>query len=79
LLLALVDGDTYVLGRDPQTISLKEILDCVRNAGRNSTVRLNRSQAEDEIDELLIDVENSVAQALEGRTLQSLVVNQLRS
>jgi membrane protein len=79
LLLALVDGDTYVLGRDPQTISLKEILDCVRHAGRNSTVRLNRSQAEDEIDELFVDVEHSVAQALEGRTLQSLVVNQLRS
>jgi hypothetical protein len=40
---------------------------------------LNRSQAEDEIDELFVDVEHSVAQALEGRTLQSLVVNQLRS
>jgi membrane protein len=79
VLLPLADEETYALGRDPQTIGIKEILDCVRNGGRKSRVRFNRSKEEDEIDELLGEVENSVAQALEGRTLQSLVVSQLRS
>jgi membrane protein len=78
LLLAAVNGDTYVLARDPQTINLKEILDSVRNAGGNPSTRLDRGQAADEINELLMDVEDSVAQALEGRTLQGLVVSQLR-
>jgi DNA-binding IscR family transcriptional regulator len=67
-----------VLARDPQTINLKEILDCVRNAGGTPRARLDRGQAADEINELLLDVENSVAQALEGRTLHGLVVSQLR-
>jgi membrane protein len=79
LLLALADEDTYVLGRDPQTIAIKEILDCVRQAGRGTTFSLPaRGKPEDEIDELLMEIDQSLAQALEGRTLQSLVVNQLR-
>ncbi|MGH7854375.1 MAG: YihY/virulence factor BrkB family protein, partial [Candidatus Binatia bacterium] len=34
LVLPLADEDTFVLGRDPATISIKEILDCVRNSGK---------------------------------------------
>ena len=34
LVLPLADEETFVLGRDPETISIKEILDCVRNSGK---------------------------------------------
>jgi DNA-binding IscR family transcriptional regulator len=34
LVLPLADEETFVLGRDPETIGIKEILDCMRNAGK---------------------------------------------
>ena len=33
LVLPVADEETFVLARDPERISIKEILDCVRNAG----------------------------------------------
>jgi membrane protein len=77
LALPLAEDDTFVLGRDPETISIKEILDCVRNGGRKTIPQVGkRSREEDAIDELLLDVENSTAEVLEGKSLQSLILSE---
>ena len=77
LALPLAQDDTFVLSRDPETISIKEILDCVRNGGRKTTPQVGeRSREEDAIDELLLDVENSTAEVLEGKSLQSLILSE---
>lgn len=75
LVLPVNDGETYVLGRDPETIRIKAILDCVRNSGKKAKVPEDRSPEEDEIDDLLAAVDLSTTQALEGKTLQSLIVS----
>jgi membrane protein len=75
LVLPVNDGDTYVLGRDPETISIKAILDCVRNSGRKAKVPEDRSPEEDEIDDLLAAIDLSTSQALEGKSLQTLILS----
>jgi len=74
LILPLADEETFVLGRDPETIGIKEILDCVRNSGKKIKVQVNRTKAESEIEEMLLDIDQSVADALAGKSLQSLIV-----
>lgn len=74
LVLALADEQSFVLGRDPETISIKEILDCVRNRRERSTSQRPISEEESAIDELLLDVEQSVADTLKGKSLQSLIL-----
>jgi len=77
LVLPLADGETFVLARDPETISIKEILDCVKNSGRKTKKQLsNRTKGENQIDALLLDVDHSVTDALEGKSLQSLSLGQ---
>jgi membrane protein len=72
LVLPVADEETFVLARDPERISIKEILDCVRNSGvKNPAVRTDEEVA---IEELLRKVDDSVAQTLEGKSLQSLIV-----
>jgi membrane protein len=73
LVLPLADEDTYVLGRDPETIGIKDILDCVRNAGKGVRVEGERSKDEKAIDELLADVDQRAAQALEEKNLRALL------
>jgi len=73
LVLPLADEETFVLGRDPETISIKEILDCVRNAGRKIKTPADRSAEETEINDLLLDVEQSIAEGLHGKNLQALI------
>ena len=75
LVLPVNDGESYVLGRDPETISIKDILDCVKNSGKKAKVPENRSPEEDEIDDLLGSVDLSVSKALEGKSLQSLILS----
>jgi DNA-binding IscR family transcriptional regulator len=75
LMLALADEETFVLGRDPQTIGIKDILDCVRNAGTKSRVPGVRSHEEKAIDRLLETVEQSAGQTLGGASLQSLILS----
>ena len=75
LVLAVNDGETFVLGRDPETIAIKDILDCVRNAGKKTNTPDDRSPEEDEIDELLASVDLSVSKTLEGKSLQSLILS----
>jgi membrane protein len=74
LLLPLSDEETFVLARDPERISVKEILDSVRNSGmKRPTSQTGQERA---IEELLRKVDDSVAKALEGKSLQSLIVEQ---
>jgi len=75
LVLPVNDGETYVLGRDPETIAIKVILDCLRNSGKRAKVPEDRTPEEDEIDDLLAAVDQSTTQALEGKTLQSLILS----
>ncbi|MGE5219700.1 MAG: YihY/virulence factor BrkB family protein [Chloroflexota bacterium] len=73
LVLPLADEDTYVLGRDPETIGIKDILDCVRNGGKGMRVDGARSKDERAIDDLLADVDRCAVRALEEKTLQGLI------
>lgn len=73
LLIPLTDEESFVLGRDPQTISIKEILDCVRNGGRKTNVLSDATQQESQVNELLLKLDQSVSKALEGQTLQTLI------
>ena len=75
LVLPLADEETFVLGRAPERIRIKEILDCVRTSGDNSQGTGIYLRDPDEIDELLLAVDQSVAATLEGKTLQSLIIN----
>ncbi len=76
LVLPLAEEDTFVLGRDPAKISVKEILDCVGNSGKKTQAMNNRTEEEDEIDDLLLDVDQAVNEALEGKSLQTLILSQ---
>ena len=72
LLLPLVDDDSFVLGRDPATIGIKEIIDCVRGAA-NGGIQGKRDDQEKLIDEILLETEQAAARSLEGKNLQALV------
>jgi membrane protein len=74
LVLPVVDGETYVLARDPETIGIKEILDCVRNSGRKTRVRTDLSEEESEINALLTGVEDATAKTLAGKSLQAMIL-----
>jgi DNA-binding IscR family transcriptional regulator len=75
LVLPITDGETYVLGRDPHTISIKEILDCVRNSGKKIKFSSSPSAAEKQVNALLQEVEDSLTEALAGKSLQAVIWN----
>jgi membrane protein len=74
LVLPLADEDTFVLGRDPGTISVKEILDCVRNAGKAGKTQGAKEREESLVDDLLSEVDRAREQSLEGKYLQGLIL-----
>ena len=74
LVLPIVDGETYVLGRDPETIGIKEILNCVRNSGKKIKIPSDPSEEEKEINALLRDVDDSMTKALSGKSLQAVIL-----
>lgn len=76
LVLPLADEETFVLGRAPEKITIKEILDCVRTSGDTSKGTRIYLRDPDGIDELLVAVDQSVASVLEGKTLQSLILSE---
>ena len=76
LVLPVADDETFVLARDPERISIKEILDCVRNSGVKKP--LVRNDDEVAIEQLLQKVDDSVARTLEGKSLQTLIVENSR-
>jgi membrane protein len=73
LLVPLADEESFVVGRDPQTITIKEILDCVRNGGGKMNLRRDGNKEETPVNELLLRVDQSVSKALEGQSLQTLI------
>jgi membrane protein len=75
LVLPLAIEDTYVLGRDPEMISIKEILDCVRNAGKKIRIQADRSKEENEVNSLLSGLDQSSEKNLEGKNLQGLILS----
>ena len=74
LVLPVADGETFVLGRDPETISIKEILDCVRYSGKKIKAANVRDIADDEINVLLQDIDDSISKALAGKSLQAVIL-----
>jgi membrane protein len=76
LVLLLADEETFVLGRAPEKISIKDILDCVRTSGDTSKGTGIYLREPDVIDELLLAADRSVAATLDGKTLQNLIVLQ---
>jgi DNA-binding IscR family transcriptional regulator len=70
----LADEERFVLGRAPETIKIKEILDCIRTSGDASKGRGIYLREPDGIDQLLLALDQSVAATLDGKTLQSLIV-----
>jgi DNA-binding IscR family transcriptional regulator len=75
LVLPVADGETFVLGRDPETISIKEILDCVRNSGKKIKVANDRGDADNQINTLLQDIDESITKALAGKSLQAVILS----
>ncbi|HEY1232869.1 MAG TPA: YhjD/YihY/BrkB family envelope integrity protein [Candidatus Binatia bacterium] len=73
LLMPLADEDSFVLARDPQTISIKEILDCIRNGGTKIKLPSDGNREESKVNEMLLRVDQSVSKALEGQSLQTLI------
>ncbi|HSF57301.1 MAG TPA: YhjD/YihY/BrkB family envelope integrity protein [Candidatus Binatia bacterium] len=72
LMLPLADEAAFVLARDPERISVKEILDCVRSSNvRHPAIETDQERA---IVELLGKVDHSVTETLAGKSLQSLIV-----
>jgi membrane protein len=75
LVLPVADGETFVLGRDPETISIKEILDCVRNSGKKIKTANDRGDADNQINTLLQDIDESTTKALAGKSLQAVILS----
>ncbi len=75
MVLPVADGETFVLARDPETISIKDILDCVRNAGMTITTSNDDSDAEQQINALLQDIDESVSQAVAEKSLQEVILS----
>jgi membrane protein len=73
LVLPLADEETFVLGRDPQTIGIKDILDCVRHSGKIAKAPGEGSKEVDEVNDLFVKLEQSTAKVLEGKNLQTLI------
>jgi DNA-binding IscR family transcriptional regulator len=68
------DEETLFMARDPERISIKEILDCVRGYGEKKRKQPDGTEADVGIEELLQEVDSSVTKTLEGKSLQSLIV-----
>ena len=73
VLISLADEESFVLGRDPQSISIKEILDSIRNGGKKANLLSDGNQEESQVNELLLKVDQSVSKALEGQSLGTLI------
>jgi membrane protein len=73
VLISLADEESFVLGRDPQRISIKEILDSVRNGGKKANLLSDGDQEESQVNELLLKVDQSVSKVLEGQSLGTLI------
>ncbi len=72
LLLPLADEDCFVLGRDPGTVGIKEIIDCLHGTAGS---RLSADDADERlIDQLLREIDQAATDRLDGKTLQDVVL-----
>ena len=75
MVLPLARQETFVLGRDPETIMIIDILNCVRNSGKKMKNQPDFGEEESGISNLLADVDQSTAAALKGKHLQGLILS----
>jgi len=75
LVVPLAQEETFVLARAPERITIKEIIDCVKNYSGSSNASRIYLPERDDIDDLLLAVDRSVAATLDGRTLQTLIAD----
>lgn len=74
LVVVLTGQESFVLSRHPETIAIKEVLDCVRRGRERRKSFRPVGNEESAVDELLSEVDQSAAAALEGKTLQHLIL-----
>jgi membrane protein len=74
LVLVLAKQESFVLSRHPETIGIKEVLDCVRKGPERRKSIRSVGNEENAVDELLSEVDRSAAATLEGKTLQHLIL-----
>ena len=75
LLLTLAEEETFVLGRAPEQITLKEIFDCVANHGGEGQLAAFPGADETGVDKILSEIDQAVTEKLQGKTLRSLIVS----
>jgi membrane protein len=75
LVLALAGEEAFVLSRHPETIGIKEILDCVRKGRERRKSQRPVGKEESAVDELLMEMDRSIGATLEGRSLESLILD----
>jgi membrane protein len=75
LVLALAGEESFVLSRHPSTIGIKEILDCVRKGRERRKSQRPVGKEESAVDEVLIEMDRSIGSTLEGKSLESLILN----
>jgi membrane protein len=75
LVKRLAEDDSFILARDPATIPLKLVLDRLRHSpvGAPST-KQKAGEGEEIVDALFADLDRAAARALEGKTLQTLIL-----
>jgi membrane protein len=75
LVKRLAEDDSFILARDPATIPLKLVLDRLRHSpvGALSTKK-KPGEGEEIVDALFADLDRAAARALEGKTLQTLIL-----
>ena len=74
LLLPLAEDNAYVLGRDPETIGVKEVLDCIRNGSKTSRPQMARSEEGQAVNALLQRIDDAIGSTLQNDSLQSLIL-----
>ena len=74
LLVPLAEDGAYALGRDPETLGVKDILDCVKNAGKAGRHVGGPDDEGRSVEMLLQRVDDAVAAALGDESLKSLML-----
>ena len=75
LVKRLAEDDSFILARDPATIPLKLLLERLRHSPVNApSTKQKAGEGEEIVDALFADLDRAAAQALEGKTLQTLIL-----
>jgi membrane protein len=79
LLVMMSDEKSYLPARDLEQIGLGQILDAVRDYAGGQEVVGEPKDGKDEVGELIRQIDRSVAAALEGKSLKSLILGSDRA